>query len=286
MNRYEEAEEQLTYVLEIYNKHVDSDPDDFERAIAGVYSNLSETYYNSYRYEKAAESAEASTKLLEGLAKRGLFAFSHSVIFFYIHIGKIYRELKRYAEAEKAVDFAFELNEQFKDNNPYYTENDGKARAVRDSIHALQLPQESTAPVFTPEEQKVALMLTEGLSQREIIRKLGITALELSRRASAIREKVAGMAPYDPVIEAVAKDYELTRREGDILRCLQKNHGNDVIAAELYLAEETVRIHVRNVLRKLGVDSRQNVSVWLENYSVSGGRGACQGDVGVSGGRF
>jgi len=166
------------------------------------------------------------------------------------------------------VDFAFELNEKFKDNNPYYTENDSNARAVRDSIHALQLPPESSVPAFSPEEQRIALLLTEGLTQREIMRKLNITALEFSRRASAIREKVTGMAPHDPVVDAVAKEHKLTRREVDILRYLQRNNGNDIIAAELYLSEETVRIHVRNVLKKLGVESRQLVSVWLDNYSA------------------
>jgi len=50
-------------------------------------------------------------------------------------------------------------------------------------------------------------------TKREIVRKLGITTVEYSRRVSAIREKVSGMAEADPVIEAVADEYGLTRSE-------------------------------------------------------------------------
>jgi len=76
------------------------------------------------------------------------------------------------------------------------------------------------------------------------------------------------LAPHDPVIDAVTTEYKLTCREADILRYLRSNTGNDVIAAELYLSEETVRIHVRNVLKKLHIDLRQNVSAWLDNYCM------------------
>jgi len=37
-------------------------------------------------------------------------------------------------------------------------------------------------------------------------------------------------------------------------------------AAELYLSEETVRAHVRNVLKKLSIENRQDVSKWLYEY--------------------
>jgi DNA-binding NarL/FixJ family response regulator len=48
----------------------------------------------------------------------------------------------------------------------------------------------------------------------------------------------------------------LTPRETDVLRLLAQGHSNKEIARTLYLAEETVKFHVRHILSKLGVQSR------------------------------
>jgi len=119
---------------------------------------------------------------------------------------------------------------------------------------------------FTPEEKEVALLLTEGQTQREITRKLRISAIEFSRRVGAIRDKVSGKEGADPVYDAVAKEYALTRREYDMLRYLHQGAGNDIISAELFLSDETVRVHVRNVLKKISIDNRQDFTAWLEDY--------------------
>ena len=51
-----------------------------------------------------------------------------------------------------------------------------------------------------------------------------------------------------------------------MLKYLQRKAGNDVIAAELFISGETVRIHVRKLLKKLAVESRKDVASWLEEY--------------------
>ena len=55
--------------------------------------------------------------------------------------------------------------------------------------------------------------------------------------------------------QRVAVD-RLTDRELDVLRLLAKGHSNREIAAELAIAENTVRIHVAHVLDKLSVEDR------------------------------
>ena len=84
---------------------------------------------------------------------------------------------------------------------------------------------------------------------------------------NSIREKVANDAVSDPVISAVAEQFKLTRREAEILRYLRKNAGNDVISGELYLSDETVRTHVRNLMKKLSIEKRQDVNEWLEAFA-------------------
>lgn len=54
----------------------------------------------------------------------------------------------------------------------------------------------------------------------------------------------------------------LTAREEDILRELGRGASNKEIARVLDLAESTVKIHVRNILRKLKLTSRVQVAVY------------------------
>ena len=58
----------------------------------------------------------------------------------------------------------------------------------------------------------------------------------------------------------------LTRREGEVLEQVVKGLNNREIAQALYISEDTVKTHVRAVLRKLGVKDRaQAVSYALRN---------------------
>jgi DNA-binding NarL/FixJ family response regulator len=49
----------------------------------------------------------------------------------------------------------------------------------------------------------------------------------------------------------------LSAREVEVLLLLDERLGTDEIAARLYISEHTVRSHVKNLLRKLGVSSRR-----------------------------
>jgi DNA-binding NarL/FixJ family response regulator len=51
----------------------------------------------------------------------------------------------------------------------------------------------------------------------------------------------------------------LTLRESEVLAHLQRRRSNAQIAAELHISVETVRTHARNIYRKLGVSSRQDL---------------------------
>ena len=51
-------------------------------------------------------------------------------------------------------------------------------------------------------------------------------------------------------------EFELTPRQSEVLRLLEHGYSTDEIAAELHLSRETVRNHIRGLLRSLGVKSR------------------------------
>jgi DNA-binding NarL/FixJ family response regulator len=58
----------------------------------------------------------------------------------------------------------------------------------------------------------------------------------------------------------------LSAREVEVLLLLDEHLGTDEIAKRLYISEHTVRSHVKNLLRKLGVSSRREA---LEQLSVA-----------------
>ncbi|MCW9710445.1 two-component system response regulator NarL [Avibacterium sp. 21-586] len=53
----------------------------------------------------------------------------------------------------------------------------------------------------------------------------------------------------------------LTEREMDVLRLIATGLSNKQIAAQLFISEETVKVHIRNLLRKLNVHSRVAATV-------------------------
>ena len=60
----------------------------------------------------------------------------------------------------------------------------------------------------------------------------------------------------------------LTPREAEILECVARGLSNKEIARELDIAESTVKIHVQNILRKLGLTSRVQAAVYAVERGV------------------
>ncbi len=56
--------------------------------------------------------------------------------------------------------------------------------------------------------------------------------------------------------DATAKSAGLTDRETAVLRALAQGLSNDEIAKELWVAQQTVKFHLTNIYRKLGVKNR------------------------------
>jgi two-component system, NarL family, response regulator DegU len=53
----------------------------------------------------------------------------------------------------------------------------------------------------------------------------------------------------------------LTYREVEVLRLISLGYTNREIASELVIAEVTAKVHVRNIIRKLGVRSRTEAAI-------------------------
>ncbi|MDR5754115.1 MULTISPECIES: response regulator [unclassified Caballeronia] len=90
-----------------------------------------------------------------------------------------------------------------------------------------------------------------------------MTARLVEKLRSPARTGASARGSDQPVPDAPRGEWSaLTPRERDIVRSLSRGASNKDIARELEVAESTVKIHVRNVLRKLKLSSRVQIAIY------------------------
>lgn len=97
-------------------------------------------------------------------------------------------------------------------------------------------------------EPETLLAQLKAISQGEIVLSDSIKALLLERQSSP-----------EPI-------NSLTEREMGVLQLIATGLSNKQIAAQLFISEETVKVHIRNLLRKLNVHSRVAATVLYFEY--------------------
>lgn len=137
-------------------------------------------------------------------------------------------------------------------------------------------------------------MLTTSSNEQDLVEALRsgaqgylIKDMEPDDLVLALRDIVAGktvVAPdLAPVLAKVvqgesvaARDSspfsELTPREGEILGLLAEGQSNKAIARNLGISDGTVKLHVKAILRKLGVHSRVEAAVIAVEQGLRSGR--------------
>jgi two-component system, NarL family, nitrate/nitrite response regulator NarL len=61
---------------------------------------------------------------------------------------------------------------------------------------------------------------------------------------------------------------DLSNREIEILRLLAKGYANKLIAAELDIAESTVKVHLKHILRKTRTSNRTQAALWAMHRDI------------------
>ncbi|QVQ50107.1 response regulator transcription factor [Spiractinospora alimapuensis] len=67
---------------------------------------------------------------------------------------------------------------------------------------------------------------------------------------------------------APTESTDLTPRETEVLAGVARGNSNQQIASELFIAQGTVKIHVANILTKLGLRSRVEAAVYAYRYGI------------------
>jgi len=93
---------------------------------------------------------------------------------------------------------------------------------------------------------------------------------------TVIGERLNGLLARAIREEATAKQRDtasLTDREKEILQGLAQGLANKLIARNLKITEATVKVHVKNLLKKLGFHSRLEAAVWAVGRNAKQGGG-------------
>lgn len=90
---------------------------------------------------------------------------------------------------------------------------------------------------------------------------------------AGIRAAAAGHAPIDPRVARVllpdpapAPGTDLSVREREVLALLAEGRANKQIARTLGISERTVKVHVGNVFRRIGVADRTSAALWARDH--------------------
>jgi DNA-binding NarL/FixJ family response regulator len=98
---------------------------------------------------------------------------------------------------------------------------------------------------------------------------------------AAIRSAGAGGAPLDPRVavallpsrQPLSAADELSARERQVLLLASQGLANKQIGRTLGIAERTVKVHLGNVFRRIGVSDRTSAALWARDHLPEAGAG-------------
>ena len=92
---------------------------------------------------------------------------------------------------------------------------------------------------------------------------------------AAVRSAAEGHAPLDPrVAGALLPGREppaaelLSEREKQVLRLAAAGLANKQIARRLGISESTVKVHIGNIFRQIGVRDRTSAALWAQRHDL------------------
>ena len=100
--------------------------------------------------------------------------------------------------------------------------------------------------------------------------------MEPEKLIQQVREALQGELVISPTLTRVlaqalrepqgAPQVELTERERQVLKMIAGGNSNKMIGRKLGITEGTVKVHVKNLLHKLGLRSRVEAAVWAMEH--------------------
>ena len=94
-----------------------------------------------------------------------------------------------------------------------------------------------------------------------------IVSNALAKREGGVPDVSHGEKAHREALQEAAAMFDLTEREREILVLVALGKPRKAIAAELFISEDTVKTHTRNLYKKLGVHSKKDVQALFDDGS-------------------
>ena len=132
---------------------------------------------------------------------------------------------------------------------------------------AVALAREAEAAAGAGAVDRAATALRRA---HAIASELGAEPLRVEVEALAARTRISVDAPTRiDLDEASAERLGLTPREREVLGLVAAGRTNRQIGEQLYVSEKTASVHVSNILRKLGVNSRVDAAAVAQRLGIA-----------------
>ena len=93
---------------------------------------------------------------------------------------------------------------------------------------------------------------------------------DISVSIGAAKSPTIGVGASNHSVPALRRYPGLTEREAQILDGLVKGHSNRMIARTCDITEATVKVHMKSILRKIGVKNRTQAAIWAMANGYAG----------------
>ena len=172
-------------------------------------------------------------------------------------------------------------------HDPYISDSFGWALFKMGDLKAARRLVESSRKELQPLTEKIAATLDfdsmidvfRAGANGYIVKDIECQSLIESLKLVALGETVlpSQLVKHLPLRSAMANSNlndgselleSLSERELETLRCLIMGYPNKVIAYRLDISEATVKVHVKAILRKLGVQNRTQAAIWAVNNGL------------------
>lgn len=112
--------------------------------------------------------------------------------------------------------------------------------------------------------------LNKSMSSESLLRALQLVMLgEVVYPTHVASLLIANVNERPAPERAQPANNELSKREVQILRCLLAGQSNKAIARNLHITESTVKMHFKNVMRKINAQNRTQAAVWAIQNGLS-----------------
>jgi two-component system nitrate/nitrite response regulator NarL len=112
--------------------------------------------------------------------------------------------------------------------------------------------------------------ILESLAPEPFYNSLLLAALGEKIFPSELAFYISDIVQHHPACRSVKlRDHDLSEREMRVLELLSNGQPNKIIAAKLDIAEATVKLYLRGILRKLQVTNRTQAALWAVEHGIT-----------------